>query len=355
MSGGFAMNRSVGVTVIAVLALLGSGLTLLMGILMAVVMAVAPVPTQPEFPASPAFFRVMLLAASLMYVLPAIWGILTGIGLFQLKNWARISIIVFSVLLTLMGGFSALMVLLIPFFPLPNGTADPSVMAAMRVFLGVFCLAQLGIGIWWLVFFNRANVKQQFVAASVIPVAPTSTQPGYTMPTLPAPSTTVVRKASRRPLSFTILAWFLLVCCLFFPLNFVLRPPVPLFTMLLTGWPAQLYLGILGVLQLYVGVGLLRLQPAARVVGVGLFGFAFVNSGIFYFSPGGRVRMLALSEAQQAMFPWMRSWQSQPAFQFDLTPFLVIGACSGMAVIVVTLYFLITRKEAYENAALAAQ
>lgn len=115
------MNRSVGVTVIAVLALLGSGLALLMGILMLVVMGVAPVPTQPGFPASPAFFRVMLLAASLVYVLPAIWGILTGIGLFQLKNWARISTIVFSVLLTLMGGFSALTALLIQFLPVPAG------------------------------------------------------------------------------------------------------------------------------------------------------------------------------------------------------------------------------------------
>jgi hypothetical protein len=142
------MNRSVGVTVIAVLALLGSGLTLLMGILMAVVMAVAPVPTQPEFPASPAFLKVMLLAASLVYVLPAVWGILTGIGLLRLKNWARISIIVFSVLLTLMGGFTALTALLIPFFPIPTGTVDTSVMAVMRVSMGVFCLAQLGIGIW---------------------------------------------------------------------------------------------------------------------------------------------------------------------------------------------------------------
>jgi hypothetical protein len=100
---------------------------------MAVVMAVAPLPTQPELPWSPAFFSAIVLAASLVYILPATWGMLTSVGLLRLKNWARISIIVFSVLLILMGSFSALTALLIPFFPVPNGTLDSSVMVVMGV------------------------------------------------------------------------------------------------------------------------------------------------------------------------------------------------------------------------------
>jgi hypothetical protein len=346
------MNRSVGVTVISVLAFIGSILVLLMGILMAVVMVVAPPPAQQDFPASPVVFKALMLAVSFMYVLPAIWGILTSIGLFRLRNWARISTIVFSVLLILMSGFAALTVLLIPLFAVPNGAMDPSVFRVMQICMGAFCLTQLGIGIWWLVFFNRARVKQQFVPQA-IPVAATPMGSSYAVPTL-APSAAEARTISRRPLSLTILAWFLLVGCLFMPLSFVLHPPIPLFTRLLTGWPAAMYLTIAALLQLYVGIGLLRLKSAARLAGVGYFGFAFVNSAVFYFAPGSHARLLALAEQQQSMFPWVNVWQSHAAFQFDLTPFLWIGACVGMATIVVVLYFLITRKEAFETAALAA-
>ena len=350
MSGGFAMNRSVGVTVIAVLALLGSGLTLLLGILMAVVMAVAPVPTQPEFPASPAFFKVILLVASLAYLLPAVWGILTGIGLFRLKSWARISIIVFSVLLTLMGGFSALTVLLIPFLPLP--TADPSVMTVVRASSGVLCLAQLGIGIWCLVFFNRAKVKQQFVSLpDTVTVVPS--QSSYLVGAHPAPAPSVEQNVPRGPISLTIIAWLLLVGCPFVPLNIALGAPAVLFTKVLVGWSAGLLNILVGLLLLYIGVGLLRLKSVARRVAVGYFMFTFVNSAVFFFAPGGRARLLDLMERQQAMFPWMRLWQSQFALRFDLTPFLVIGACVGAVSLAVQLYFLITRKEAFETAARA--
>lgn len=345
------MNRSVGVTVIAVLAFIGSVLVLLMGILMAVVMIVAPPPAQQDFPASPLVFKALMLAVSFMYVLPAVWGILTSIGLFRLRNWARISTIVFSVLLILMSGFAALMALLIPLVRVPGGTVDPSVLLFMRISMGVFWLAQVGVGVWWLVFFNRARVKQQFVPP--IFVAATAMDSSYTAPALTA-SAADARTITRRPLSFTILAWLLLIGCLFMPLNFVLHPPIPLFTKLLTGWPAEMYLTILCVLQLYVGVGLLRFKPAARVAGVGYFGFAFVNTVVFYFAPGSRARVLALAEQQQSMFPWMTLWQRDAPFQFDLTPFLLIGACVGMAFIAVTIYFLITRKAAFETAALAA-
>jgi hypothetical protein len=87
----------------------------------------------------------------------AAWGIATSIGLFRLRNWARLSILVFSVLLVLMSAPSGLMALLMP-FPAPRG-ADPSFTTVMRVGMGAFWLGLLAIGIWWLVFFNRAKVK----------------------------------------------------------------------------------------------------------------------------------------------------------------------------------------------------
>ena len=115
------MKRSIGVTVIAVVSLAGSLLVLLIGGLMALAVAFASsaAPTEPPIP--PGFMKAMLALMLVIYLAAAAWGITTSIGLLRLRNWARLSIIVFSVLLALMSGPSALMVLLMPSFPTPHG------------------------------------------------------------------------------------------------------------------------------------------------------------------------------------------------------------------------------------------
>jgi hypothetical protein len=343
------MKRSVGVTVIVILSLLGSVFTFAMGILMLVVMTLAPVPRSDQFPSSPIFFKVMLLLASLMYLLPAVWGIVTGIGLWRLKNWARISIIVFSVLLILMGGFSGLITLAVPFPSTSNNAVDPAVMTGIRISMGAFMLALAGIGVWWLVFFNRSKVKEQF---GQLPFVPTTGSPMQTNQfSLGTLASTNGPGAGRRPLSVTIIAWFLLLGCLFIPFTLMLRFPAVLFTKLLIGWPADLFYVSFAVAQLCIGVGLLRLKPTARLAAIIIFAFGSVNAAVFYFAPGGHARMLALMERQQSMFPWVRMLPNLPGFQFDPTPFMFMGAVCGLIVAAIPLYFLITRKFAFEKAA----
>ena len=339
------MKRSAGVTAIVILSLLGSVFTFAMGILVLVMMIMAPVSSTNPFPGSPSLFNAMLVLASLMYLLPAVWGIVTGIGLWRLKNWARVSIVVFSVLLILMGGFSGLVTLIVPFPPTQNSSVDPSIMTSIRISMAAFMLALAGIGVWWLVFFNRSTVKEQFGQLSPAFVDRSPLQTAY-----PAQGT-AESAAGKRPLSIAILAWFLLVGCMFLPLWFVFRTPVILFTRLLTGWPAVLLCLGYAAVQVCIGVGLLRLRPAARTAAIIYFLFGFVNSAIFYFAPGGHARMLALIESQQTMFPWMRLFLTHPEFQFDPTRFMVIGYAGGVIGIMVPLYFLITRKVAFEKAA----
>jgi hypothetical protein len=341
------MKRSAGVTVIAMLALLGSAFIFAMGVLMLVVMSIGPDLHSNQLPGtSPVFMKTFFAAMSLVYFLPAIWGLVTGIGLWRLKNWARLSTIVFSVLLLLGAGFGGLISLLVPLPAVPNSAANPSALATFRIFMGVFWLSQLGIGIWWLVFFNRSNVKQQFrptdpVAAAESTAYPIQTAPGNAMDSV----------APERPVSITILAWWLLAGCLFIPLAFVLRTPAILFTKLLTGWQATLFLIAFAVANLCIGIGLLRLRPAARTAAVVYFAFGLVNAAVFYFAPGGHARILALMEHQQSLFPWMRMFPQQPAFHIDPTPFVTIGAVAGLIGASVPLYFLITRKDAFEKAA----
>jgi len=342
------MKRSVGVTVIVILSLLGSVFTFAIGILVVVLMIMAPVPRSGPFPASPAFFRVMLLLASLMYLLPAVWGIVTGIGLWRLKNWARISMIVFSVLLILMGGFSGLMTLVIPIPPTPGNNVDPSVITGVRISIGAFMLTLAGVGVWWLVFFNRSKVKEQFGLSPALADA-SSLQTSY--PVQGVPVGTADPGARKRPLSISVLAWLVLISCLSLPFSLLLRAPAILFTKLLTGWPADLFYLAFAVAQVSIGLGLLRLRPAARMAAIIYFAFGSVNAAVFYLAPGGDARMLALMESERSMFPWMRMLPSQPQFHFESTPFLVMGAICGLIGTAIPLYFLITRKFAFDKAA----
>jgi hypothetical protein len=343
------MKRSIGVSIIAILSLLGSALTFAMGILMLAVMVLAPVPRSNPFPGSPILFKVLFGAISLMYFFPAVWGIVSGIGLWRLKNWARISTIVFSVLLILMGGFAGLMSLVVPLPTTPNNAADAQAIFGVRMVMGVFWLTQLGVGIWWLVFLNRAKVKEQFGQTAQLVAAPSTLQPAYLAQSMSVSASGP--GAAKRPLSITIIAWFLLAGCLFLPLGLVMRGPVILF--ILMGWPAvSVYLAFTAA-QLGIGLGLLRVKPAARMAAIAYFVFAFVNSAVFYFAPGGHARMLGLLENQQSIFPWMRLLQNQTEFHFDFGPFLIMGAVLGLAVTCVPLYFLVTRKMPFENAAAA--
>jgi len=194
-------------------------------------------------------------------------------------------------------------------------------------------LTLAGIGVWWLVFFNRSKVKEQFGQLSFVPVSGSPLQAG------------------KRPLSIAIIAWFLLIGCVFIPFTLMLRFPAVLFTKLLTGWPAVLFYLSFAVAQLCIGVGLLRIKPAARIAAIFYLVFGSMNALVFNLAPGGHARMLALMESERAIFPWMRTFPNQPEFQFDWTPFMVMGAVCGLIGAAIPLYFLITRKVAYENAA----
>jgi hypothetical protein len=335
------MNRPTGVTVVAVLSLIGSALLVLMSIMMAAVMAFVPVPEEMEAPMSPVFFKVLFLLAALLFFLPALWGIISGIGLYRMKNWARISTISFAVLLIFTSGFQLLMSF---FMAAPPGATDPmseSVMIAMRLLMAAFSLLLLGIGIWWLVYLTRPKVVQQFQ-----PVSPPATEEASRSMQDPAGPPSVMG-SSRRPASITIIAWFLLSSCLLIPLIFVMHAPAILFTEILIGRPAVLvYLIHLAVL-LYCGIGLLRLKPAARLTTIGYFIFGIVNVAIFFGAPGGGARFRTLMDMQRSLIPWMPTIQDPSLIQFNPMPLVISGIIGNLALFAVLLYFLISNKKSF--------
>jgi len=362
-------NRSVGVTIIAILALIGSALFLLFAALMAIGMIAAPPPDANDSRLPPIFFNVFRIVLPLFYALPAIWGIVSGIGLLQLKNWARISTIIFSVLLIVFGVFGMLSSMIFFLKPPPGNGLDPKMFPIIGGITAFLALAQIGVGISWIVFFNRAGVKSQFLP-QLLPysylgqeTAPYGLASPYSATPPPPPLASTADLASTatppivapaptaRPLSISIIAWLMLISCLVIPFNILFHAPAILFTAILTGWPAVLVLLVFTAVHLYIGIALLKMQPAGRLTGIGYFVLGILNFVVFYLAPGRSTRVARLLEVEQSMFPWMRSAQANSPFTPEMTPFFIAIAIVITVFFLVLIYFLVAAKPAFDRAA----
>jgi hypothetical protein len=238
--------------------------------------------------------------------------------------------------------------LVVPFPMTPGNSVDPAIMTGVRTAMGIFMFALCAIGVWWLVFFNRPKVKEQFAPIPLVGEA------GSSKPTdlfLSGTPTATSDSAKRRPLSISILAWLMLAGCFFLPFSLWLGAPAMLFTRLVTGWPAVLFYLCFAAAQIYIGIGLLRLKPRARAAAIIYFVFFSVNAIVFDLAPGASTRWQALVDNQRSMFPWMRGFQDQSQFVLTSRPFLLFGAVTALIWMVIPVYFLVTRKVAFERAA----
>jgi hypothetical protein len=337
------VSRLVGVILSAILSLLGSLLVLCIAAAMGFALVFAPGSGTRDVP-SPVFFKAVLAAMVLFYVLLASWGILTAIGLFRLRNWARISIIVFSVLLIPIGLCSGLVGLLMPFPLPPNAGAAAGIFTAVRIGMGVFFLSLAALGIAWLVYFNRAKVKVQFVSAShLVSAGPVNVLPVAQFPAPAQPA------GPSRPLGITIIAWFLLIGCAFVPLTMILRPPVFVGARIVTGSAAVAICCIYGVLNLYIGIGLLRLRPAARIMAIAVFAIGILNTLVFVLAPGLRARIDTLLSWQWQSMGLSNPWLSSSRYTINFVPMMIPGLIMGVIVSGAVIYFLMASKRAFER------
>ena len=141
----------------------------------------------------PPLARTLALGTPGFMICVSLFGIATGIGLLYLRNWARISLLIW-------GGFSVFFGLIgIPIafltqFPAnPNSPALPAEsLQVVRWILLVIYGVPLVIGVWWLILFNRKTVKAQLPATESLPIKgcrgnqhalfPSPYSPGFTSP-----------------------------------------------------------------------------------------------------------------------------------------------------------------------------
>jgi hypothetical protein len=310
------MRRSISVTISAILVILGSALTLLMGLFVLFVAFLLPQHAAgPKLPKYPLYFSCG------MFLLAGALGLATGIGLFLLKRWARISLLVFSVLLAFTSVMSAIVFLAVG-MPAQSGVPQTT-MDTIRYAMAGFYLSLFGLGIWWLILFNRAVVSQQFLS-------------GGTTPSGPQP-----------PLSISIIAWILLIGGVMSPIMALIHFPTLLFGFLLRGWAASILYVLMGAVQIYLGFGLLKLRPRERILAVYYLLFGFVNSAVSCLLPGFPERMRASLEALPKAMRTLPNAGLTPPWWFPLL-------CSAVLPTVM-IWFLIREKEAYLAAGKSAK
>jgi hypothetical protein len=327
------MARSGGITFSAVVVFLGSSLAILFGafaVLGSLIASHAGLGT-----AAPMDFRYVAIIEAIFYLGFGGWGIASGIGLINTKEWARISMLVFACLLLLFSGPPALV---IAFVRLPQ-PGDPNLpanfMAMMRVGTVIFLGLIAALGVCWLYFFNKKSVKAQFLAAR------------------PADEGTVAdfshESSSARPLSITIIGWYLLIASgssplfLLFARSFFHGQSMPLCFLgyFVFGRSAILILVVSAAAQFAAAIGLLTLRNWGRVVTIWLQVLTMANLMLTFGPPANRARYQQIMETMiSSMHPEMPR-----TFSFSVSPW--IGIVAGSPIVLAVLWFLITQKRAF--------
>jgi hypothetical protein len=315
------MARSGGITFSAVVVFLGSVFAILSGGF-AVLGSLTASNAGLRTPA-PIDFRYVAIVMAIFYLGFGGWGVASGIGLIKTRQWARISMLVFACLLFL---FSLPMVLVMAVIRLPE-TNDPNLppnfTAMMRVGMDTVFGLIAALGGFWLYFFNKKSVKEQFGGAR-----PAGQEMAADLS---------AEKSNARPLSITIIGWYLLIASGLSPLFLLLSrtllhgQPMPLCFLgfFVFGRSAILILVVWMAAQFVAAVGLLKLRNWGRVVTIWLQVLGIANLVLTFGLPANRVRYQQIMET------------------FSFSPQAWIGAVASAPILLVVLWFLITQKTAF--------
>jgi hypothetical protein len=233
---GHVMDRSVGITICAVTAFIGSVLTLVYGAFNIRQLEVAAA----WFP----FTKESMLLSGCLSFAAGVCGVATAFGLLNHREWARISMLAF--------GWLCLVFCLLPMFIYPWVTLPRFAHLFVMGFFPFF----VGIGSWWLYFFSKKSVKEQFAENAKVGEASQSTD----------------AQLSKRPPSISIVAWYLLITAFIFATTSSDRMLTYAFS-----WSEMRLVNVAYVLvHVCAFVGLLELKPWSRILAAGYFSLLIV-------------------------------------------------------------------------------
>jgi hypothetical protein len=114
----------------------------------------------PSAPELPPFAKGLGLGMMGFMACLSIFGIATGIGLIYLRNWARISILVWAGVFAFFGAVGIPFAFLLPKFTPLNAPQPPD--SGQHLVQGILIFTYgfpLVIGLWWLILFNLKSLS----------------------------------------------------------------------------------------------------------------------------------------------------------------------------------------------------
>jgi hypothetical protein len=323
------MNRSVGVTVTAVIVLFGSGLTLLAGVMMLFASSSdLPIPENQVH-----FLKYFMIFLALVLFAAAAWGIASGTSLMRLREWSRISMLVFSALLLFVCIPGLLMFLFMPFPPpgtAPSPELTKEMLAATRIFMVVLYGILAALGGWWIYFFNKRSTKDQFLKVRI---------PGLEG----MPGGEVVSPYAR-PLSITLIAWWLLISGFIGVLGLSVNPPVFFLGYFFKGTYASMLMLALALVQSLIGFGLLKLRPWGRTLAIYYFQFLIFNSLTMVLIPGTQARF---EQAMSEMLSDMQGTLGTPPSPMHVP--IWFGVIFAVPLLSLLLWIVVSRKDVFQS------
>ncbi len=347
------MPRSAGITASAIVVFIGSAFTLLFAALMLFGGFVSQrIPPSPDLPAN---LGLIIFAEAAFFDALGAWGLATGFGLLKTRQWARISLMVFAVILVVVAVPAAAILAIIP-MRAPSGSKagalPPNFFSLIRYGMGAFYASIGALGGWWLYYFNTRPVTDQFR----VPSTAFAPNPAYGVPAFPTSGAYLLDPShaatSRpRPISVTILAWFLIVTgglMPLYPLYFrAMYPgfgmPVFLLGFLLQGAAATAAFVFWGIAYVVVGVGLLKFRNWARITAIGLQVFGILNFLPLVAIPSKRQKFQEITDAMMASLP------HSPALQAPFTFPAWIGLAGVLPIAVAITWILIANRSAFAS------
>jgi hypothetical protein len=264
------MKRLPGVIAAAIVLILFSLVHLLFTGLMFVAAYFIPLtPSASGMPPTPAWFLWMACAIGVLLVGFAAWGIATAVGLFRMKHWARISILIIGGLtaafalisiVSMLAGMAISTIVPANIDPSQTQRLQPTMLVVFGVLAAVYTIP-LSLAIWWLVYFNLRRVREAFAAIS-----------GAVEP-------------SRRPLLISILAVFFLVGLTNCLVMALLPIPSAFFGFVFHGWQKCAYYFLLAALNGAAGIGLWKLKEWGRRIALLLQGIGIVKTLVYLLRP----------------------------------------------------------------------
>jgi hypothetical protein len=278
------------------------------------------------------FLKYFMVFLALVLFAAAAWGIASGTGLMRLREWSRISMLVFSALLLFVCIPGLLMFLFMPFPPpgtAPSPEMTKEMLAATRIFMAVLYGILAALGGWWIYFFNKRSTKDQFLKVRI--------------PGLEGMPGGEVISPYARPLSITLIAWWLLISGFIGVLGLSVNPPVFFLGYFFKGTYASMLMLGLALVQSLIGFGLLKLRPWGRTLAIYYFQFLIFNSLTMVLIPGTQARF---EQAMSEMLSDMQGTLGTPPSPMHVP--IWFGVIFAVPLLSLLLWIVVSRKDVFQ-------